>query len=124
MCEDIYIFYVVSSPTITNYFFESNSITIYWEQDDLAQSYKIQYNFTIRECADEMATLITSHELNETMNRNNYTIRNSADMPVEEDSDYNISLIAVNSNVNSPAAIINGTTKQTGTIISYITMQH
>ena len=116
MCGDIY-FYVVSSPTITNYSIESNSIAIYWEQDDLAQSYKIQYNFTIRECADEMATLITSHELNETMNRNNYTIRNSADMPVEEDSDYNISLVAVNSDVSSPAAIIIGTTKQAGIII-------
>ena len=114
MCEDIYIFYVVSSPVITNYSFESNSIAIYWEQDDLAQSYKIQYNFTIRECADKMTRLVTSHEL---MNRNNYTIHNSADIPVEEDSDYNISLIAVNSNVNSPAATIIGTTKQAGIII-------
>ena len=116
MCEDIYIFYVVSSPMITNHSFESNSIAIYWEQDDLAQSYKIQYNFTIRECADEMASLVTSHELSETM-RNNYTICNGINMPVEEDSDYNISLIAVNSNVNSPAAIIIGTTKQAGIII-------
>ena len=107
---------------ITNHSFESNSIAIYWEQDDLARSYKIQYNFTIRECADEMATLVTSHELSVTMNRNNYTIRNSADMPVEEDSDYNISLIAINSNVSSPAVIIIGTTKQAGIIISCIIM--
>ena len=114
---EISIFYVVSSPTITNYSFESNSIAIYWEQDDLAQSYKLQYNFTIRQCADEMATLVTSHELSGTMNRNNYTIHNSADMQVEEDSDYNISLIAVNSNVSSPAATIIGTTKQASMII-------
>ena len=64
-----------------------------------------------------MATLVTSHELSVTMNRNNYTIHNSADMPVEEDSDYNISLITVNSNVSSPAANITGTTKQAGIII-------
>ena len=48
------------------------------------------------------------------MARNNYTIHNISETPVEEDSDYNISLVAVNSNVSSPADTIMGTTKQAG----------
>ena len=124
LCVEIMsIFHVVSPPIITNYSFESNSITIYWEQDDLATSYTIQYNFTIRECADEMAGLDIEQELSGIMEKNNYTIRNGTNMRVEEDSDYNVSLVAVNSNVSSPATIIIGTTKQTGIIIiSYIMM--
>jgi hypothetical protein len=115
---EISLFHVVTSPTITTHSFESDSITIYWEEDDIVESYKIQYNFTIRECADEMARLVTSSsELSEIMERNSYTIHNSTNMPVEEDSDYNISVIAVNSDVSSPAAIIMGTTKQAGIII-------
>ena len=95
-----------------------NFIALYWEQDDAVKFYKIQYNFTIRECADEMARQVTNHELSEIM-RNNYTI-NSTNVPVEEDSDYNISLVAVNSNVSSPATVIMGTTKQAGISISYV----
>jgi hypothetical protein len=110
----ISLFHAVTSPNIINHSFESDSITIYWTQDDTVKSYKIQYNFTIRECTDEMDTPVTNHEI---MERNNYTIHNSTNMPVEEDSDYNISLVAINSDVSSPAAIIRGRTKQAGTII-------
>ena len=63
-----------------------------------------------------MNTHVTNDDLNEIqiMERNNYTIHNSTKLPVEEDSDYNISLISVNSNVSSPAAIVIGTTKEAG----------
>ena len=65
-----------------------------------------------------MARQITNHELSEIM-RNNYTI-NSTNALVEEDSDYNISLVAVNSNISSPATVIMGTTKQAGISIMYV----
>ena len=109
--------YAVAQPLITNQsLFESKSITLYWEQDNAAavESYKIQYSYTIRQCANEMNTdSEVTDELNkiQIMARNNYTIRDST---VEEDSDYNISLVAVNSNVSSPADTIMGTTKQAG----------
>ena len=114
-CGDISSFHnIVSQPSIISQSFEPDFIVIHWEQDSTIKSYKIQYNFTIRECADEMARQVTNnYELSEIMERNNYTI-NSTNVPVEEDSDYNISLIAVNSNVSSPAAVIIGTTKEAG----------
>ena len=62
-----------------------------------------------------MATQITNDELNMTIVTNNYyIINNGADMPVEEDSDYIISLFAVKSGVSSPAAIIVNSTKEAG----------
>ena len=63
-----------------------------------------------------MNTHATNDELNkiQIMERNNYTIHNSTNLPVEEDSDYNISLISVNSNVSSPATIVIGATKEAG----------
>ena len=69
----------------------------------------------MRECANEVNTHVTNNKLNkiQIMERNNYTINNT-NVPVEEDSDYNISLIAVNSYVSSPAAVIMGTTKEAG----------
>ena len=113
MCGDTFSFHVVSQPSITNHSFGSDYIAIYWEQDDAVESYKIQYNFTIRECANEMITHVTNNELNE-IQRNNYTIHNGTNVPVEEDSYYNISLVAVYSGVSSPAAVVMGTTKEAG----------
>ena len=116
MYRGVFSFHVVISPSTTNYSFESDSIAIYWKRDDAVESYKIQYNFTMRECANEVNTHVTNNKLNkiQIMERNNYTIHNSTDLPVEEDSDYQISLIAVISNVSSPAAVIMGTTKEAG----------
>ena len=48
------------------------------------------------------------------MATNSYIINNGANMPVEEDSDYIISLFAIKSGVSSPAAIIVNTTKEAG----------
>ena len=60
-----------------------------------------------------MNTRVTNDELNK-IQRNNYTIHNSANTSMEEDSDYNISLVAVYSGVSSPAAIVMDTTKEAG----------
>ena len=107
-------FHAVSQPSITNQSFESNFIALYWKQNDAVESYKIQYNFTIRQCANQMATQITNDELNKIMGRNNYTIHNGTRLPVEEDSNYTISLFAVKSDVSGPATIIVNTTKEAG----------
>ena len=107
-------FHAVSQPSITNQSFDSNFIAIYWKQDNVVESYKIQYNFTIKQCADEM-----DYESNEIIlagNIYNYTIHNETSMRVEENSVYNISVIAVNSDVSSPAAIIMNATKEAGTL--------
>ena len=116
MWRYLFSFHAVTQPSITNQSFESDSVVIYWEQDNAVESYKIQYSFTIRECTgdSEMAIPHTNDKLKMTMARNHYTIHNSANTPVEEDSDYNISLIAVNSDVSSPVAVIMGTTKEAG----------
>ena len=110
---------VVSQPSITNQSFDSNFIAIYWKQDNVVESYKIQYNFTIKQCADEMDAQVTNYyESNEIiLARNNYTIHNETSMRVEENSVYNISVIAVNSDVSSPAAIIMNATKEAGIIL-------
>ena len=61
-----------------------------------------------------MTAQITKVDLKEIMARNNYTIHSTASLPVEEDSDYIISLFAVKSGVSGPAAIIVNNTKEAG----------
>ena len=97
-----------SFPIITSTLFESNSITINWKMDDTAERYEIQYNFTIRECTSIMST--QSRQVN-TTNKTNFTLRER----IEEDSDYYISLTAVNSNGSSQADVITNKTKEAGT---------
>ena len=121
MWRYLFPFHVVSQPSITNHSFESDFVAIYWEQGDAVESYKIQYSYTIRQCTNdsEMVTQVIDYKLNILKARNSYTIHNSASTPVEEDSDYKISLIAVNSNVSSPAAVIVNTTKEAGMYVYY-----
>ena len=88
--------------------FESNSITIKWQRDDAAEHYEIQYNFTIRECTSIMS--MQSRQVN-TTNKTNFTLRGG----IEEDSDYNIILTAVNSHGSSQADVIMNATKEAGT---------
>ena len=85
-------------PTITDVSSSSStSFTLSWEQDpsgDVATSYKLYYNFIIRECPDK-----TNSGWNVKINNNShrsFTVMNSTETPVEEDSVYNISIAAVN----------------------------
>ena len=102
----IYIVDLPATPTINEVSSESTSITITWEQDLSSDvfGYEIQYNFTIRECQDDSRNvwnvIISDGSLR------NYTLVNSTDTPVEEDSDYFIMFTALNSDGKSePVAI-------------------
>ena len=90
-------------PLIKNVSAGSTYITITWEKD-LSSSllwYELQYNFTIKECAN------STGKGNEVINGSlsSYSLRNSSKTPVEADSIYNILLIAVNSDGKSEASV-------------------
>ena len=104
----------VSSPTAT-------SITLTWEQSvgaDAVDSYMLYYEYTVRQCSGDagdfppgMAT-ISDGSLRE------YTVENSIDTPVEEDSDYpTITLRAVN--IVDTSEPSNSVTATTGTASEY-----
>ena len=85
-------------PMITSVSSSSTSFTITWEQDpssDVVTSYELCCNYSIRECPDIInsgwSVTISDGSLR------SYTVMNSTETPVEEDSVYNISITAVNS---------------------------
>ena len=94
----------------------SDSITITWNQDLSSEvfSYELRYNFTIRGC--ENYTGEGSKVINGSLR--SYTLRNSSETLVEEDSVYNILLIAMNSDGNSEANISDITTQGASKLIS------
>lgn len=110
-----YLFFHVavppSHPVITNTSFGSNSIAINWQRDDAVEYYQIQYNFTIRECKFSSKVNMQNRTVNTTKSG---IVLNGPSDGIEEDSDYNISLIAINSNGNSQANMIMNTTKEAG----------
>jgi hypothetical protein len=87
--------------------FESTTISIYWQRDDTVMYYELQYTFTIRECGNMNTVQVDM--INDTS-----IVLNGTDNGVEEDGDYNILLIAVNSTGTSQAPIILNTTKAAG----------
>ena len=78
------------------------SITLTWEQPeapDAVDGYEINYSYDVIEClrdGDTQPFPPVTVTLNNGSLRN-YTIMNSTTTPVEEDSQYNISITAVNS---------------------------
>ena len=84
-------------PMITNVSSISTSFTVTWEQDQSkdATLYELYYNFSIRECPDDInsgwSVIIDNSSLR------SFIVMNSTETPVEEDSVYNISIAAVNS---------------------------
>ena len=85
------------------------SSTLHW--------YELEYNFTIRGCKN-----YTSEGNNKVISGNltSYTLRNSSETPVEEDSVYNIFLIAVNSDGRSVANITEISTLKDGILLIMI----
>ena len=88
---------------------DSTSINITWttKDIDIVHGYEIQYNYSIRECqsnSEVMNVLINDG------NVNGYTLYD-----VEEDSDFTISLIAINPAGKSRATTETATTLQAGT---------
>ena len=81
--------------------------------------YEINYSFQINECVDEgntVSTPLMMVVLNNGSQRS-YTILNSPDTPVEEDSSYTITITAVNSvGRSAPSNTAMSTTAQAGNI--------
>jgi hypothetical protein len=102
-------------PLITNVSAGSTYITITWERDlsGALHWYELEYTFTIRDCkyyTGEGNEVISNH-------LSNYTLRNSSETPVEEDSAYSIFLVAVNSDGRSEASVTEISTLKNGKLL-------
>ena len=80
------------------------SITLTWEQPEGANAvdrYEINYRYTINECVNEEGSFppVIVSVNDGTLRR--FTLNNSASTPVEEDSEFRITLTAVNSEARS-----------------------
>ena len=82
--------------------FLATSISVTWDQPlgaDAVEGFEINYSYVIRECirdGDNFPIPPVTVTLNNGSWRN-YTIMDGFNSPVEEDSDYTISMTAVNS---------------------------
>ena len=87
----------------------STSIIVSWSisKEDIVFTYELQYSYIIREC--QRSSNITNVTF--ASPANSYILEN-----LEEDSDFNISLFAINSAGRSEAASVNVTTLQSGKI--------
>ena len=105
-------------PLIKNISAGSTYIIITWENNlsSALHWYELEYNFTIRDCKNYTS------EGNEVINGNltSYTLRNSSETPVEEDSACNIFLTAVNSDGRSEASTIQISTLGAGMLIKLV----
>ena len=86
-----------SSPMISETKFESNNINISWNKDVTVDHYNIQYNVTILECAGEISAMQNGNYKSSVMTVNSsfYVINGSVNR-TEENSNYTISITAVN----------------------------
>ena len=87
----------------------SNSINISWSFDkrDVIFGYKLQYRYTIRECRSSSDLMNVTFD----STANSYILEN-----LEEDSNFSISLFAINPAGRSEPACLNTTTLQSGKI--------
>ena len=106
-----------AKPIITNVSAASTTITITWEQDLSSEEfwYELRYNFTIRACENY------TEKGNKVINRSfrSFTLENTSETPVEEDSNYSILLIAVNSAGRSEASVPEISTQRDGSYVDY-----
>ena len=115
-------FIAASLPPPTNLMATATatSVTLIWEQPEGAnavEKYEINYCYFIKECQFEGGRTFPSVTVSVndgTLRR--YTLNNSAYAPVEEDSEFQITLTAVNSMTRSaPSQPIRTTTAEAGT---------
>ena len=89
---------------------DSTSISVSWSFDkrDIIFGYELQYRYTIRECwrSSELMNITFASPAN------SYILEN-----LEEDSDFTISLFAINPAGRSEPACLNTTTLQSGKIL-------
>lgn len=93
----------------------ATTIAVTWEHPGgLLDSYELTYLYIINECGinirDPPVTITLSSS------QSSYTIMNGPNTPVEEDSDYSISLFAINSAGRSSAARVLVTTPEAGMV--------
>ena len=90
----------------------TTSITLTWDQlGDPVDSYEINYDYSIDECGATLPT-VTIEISNGSLRR--YTITNSSQSPVEEDSTYMITLTAISNGTRITAPEIFVTTDEAG----------
>ena len=95
---------------------DSTFINVTWtkKDNDIVHSYELQYNYSIRECRSKSDVINVSINSGNNIT-NSYTLYN-----VEEDSDFTISLVAINPAGRSEAATKVTTTLQTGMCVHVI----
>ena len=94
----------------------TTSIRLTWDPpggaDDVpVNSYEINYEYSVNQCSDEGGSFppVTIRMIDGSLRE--YTVENSTITPVEEDSDYTITLTAVNSvDRSEPSNIATATT--------------
>ena len=98
----------------------STSINLVWDQPqgaDAVDYYEIRYNFTINECNEDTDHNYRTMLVNvRNSSSRSYSLANGPDTPVEEDSIYYFTLVAVNSKVRSDVVCLVTSTLQAGTI--------
>lgn len=106
-----------TAPNVTGIVAMSDSITFLWEQDFEIDTYEIQYNFVIKECQGDITEF-----WNVTINGSlrNFTLENSTDTPVEEDSIYTIYLTAKTSDGRGETSILSDIITERAGVIKII----
>ena len=98
----------------------ATSIAVTWEHPGgLVDRYELTYRYIINECGNNMRDPPVIVTLNSS--QSSYTIENGPSTPVEEDSDYSISLVAINSAGRSSSDSDLATTPEAGMILYYFT---
>ena len=107
-----------AKPNITQPSSTFTSINISWTQNLISDVdwFEIDYNFTIRQCPD----LIHNASLKINSSMRHYTLLDSTMTPIEEDSEYTISLRAVNIVGNSEADLQTISTPAAGVLLTLI----
>ena len=98
---------IPSQPTNLTAVPGSTSINVSWisHEEDVIQNYVLQYSYSIRECDNSSDVVNVSVDDSE----NSHML-----FPLEEDSDFNISLVAINPAGRSEAATVMVTTLTAG----------
>ena len=108
-----------SQPTSLKISYVNTSIiAITWNTSDgdIVYGYELEYDYHIRQCPDNTGMTKT---INVSNNTNSYTLQD-----LEEDSEFNISLIAFNPAGESEPVIITATTSTSGTIKITISIRY
>ena len=84
----------------------TTSITLTWDHPlgstDTVERYEIYYNFTINQCR---AIIGRNNMMQDVGRQRAYTLENSPDTPIEEDSTYFITVTAINQVTSSTSLV-------------------